>query len=236
MSDRSVADNQTPVESAGANTSGRDYLLVLGISLVFYFICAAPGVLWQDSGMAQIRVLQHDVVGRLGLALSHPLYYLTAIGFQILPFSESAFKTNLVSVVFGALTVANVYLLLLMMKRARLGAAIGALSLLVAHTFWQHCALAEVYTLSTALMTAELLCLHRYCETGRVRWLTLLFFANGLGVSNHMLAVLSLACYACFVLLALWRRKFEDLGSARLPVGLVGRGERLPRVNRRGDA
>ena len=87
------------------------YLLGLAAVLVLYGITVAPGPLWQDSGMAQVRVLRHDLYGSLGLALSHPLYYVLAIAFQVLPFAESAFKTNLVSAVFGAVTVANVLLI-----------------------------------------------------------------------------------------------------------------------------
>jgi hypothetical protein len=152
-------------------------------------------------------VLRGDLRGDLGLALSHPLYYAVAIGFQYLPLFASAFKTNLVSVVFGALTVANAFLLLRLVARRRTPAIVGALSLAVAHTFWQHCALAEVYTVNTALLTTELLCLWQFTRRGDGRWLVLLFLANGLGVSNHMLAVLSLVCYVIMLAWLLWRRK-----------------------------
>jgi len=225
MTDRLAEDHTESRVAAGSTPVWREYGLVLLAALAFYFVSVAPGVLWQDSGLAQTRVLQHDLHGSLGLALSHPLYYLLAFAFQSLPFSEPAFKTNLVSVVFGALTVANIYLFLLVMTRRRISAAIGALSLLVAHTFWQHCALAEVYTVSTALLSVELLCLCQYCETGKSRWLLLLMLANGLGVSNHMLAVLSLACYAGF---ALWALRWKKLNISAVPMlaaaWLVGAG------------
>lgn len=199
-------------------TLGREYTLVLAAALVFYVICAAPGVLWQDSGLAQVRVLEHDLIGTLGLALSHALYYLLAIAFQSLPLSESAFKTNLVSAVFGAVTVANIYLFLRLVTGRRRGAVVGMLSLAVAHTFWQHCALAEVYTVTTALLGAELLCLYQYHATRRPRWIVLLMLANGLGISNHMIASLSLACYGIWLLALLARRK------VRLPVAAAAAG------------
>jgi len=81
---------------------------------VVYYGTMAPGVLWQDSGMAQIRVLQGDYHGKLGLALSHPLFYMVAAVFQKLPFADSAYKVNLLAVVCGMFTVANVFLLLLL--------------------------------------------------------------------------------------------------------------------------
>ncbi|MBU0617209.1 MAG: DUF2723 domain-containing protein, partial [Planctomycetes bacterium] len=185
------------------------YWIALVAALVLFVFSMAPGVLWQDSGMAQVRVLQRDIVGHHGLALSHPLYYVLAIAFQVLPFAESAFKTNLVSALFGAVTVANVFLLLQLATGRHAAAAIGAISLAVAHTFWQHCALAEVYAVSTALLSAELLCIQQHATTGRPRWLLLLFLLNGLGVSNHLLAALSLPCYGVLMLWLVWHHRLR---------------------------
>ncbi len=215
MSRRHTDEDVQPTVMARPAHAWRSYGLVLAAALTFFVISVSPGVLWQDSGMAQVRVLQRDLVGHLGLALSHPLYYVLAIALQILPFGESAFKTNLVSVLFGAVTVANVFLLLRVVTGRRAGAVIGAVSLAVAHTFWQHCALAEVYTVSTALLSAELLCIHQHAATGKSRWLLLLLLLNGLGVSNHMLAALSLGCYAILVVWLIWRGR---LRPAMLPL------------------
>lgn len=210
----------------------REYLIALAAASALYLLSVAPGPLWQDSGMAQNRVLQHDLFGDLGLALSHPLYYVLAIVFQWLPLTESALKTNLVSAWFGAITVANIFLLIRCLTGRRLPAAVGALSLAVAHTFWQHCALAEVYTVSTALMSAELLCLWKFTTTSRTRWLVLLALCNGLGVSNHMLAVLNLPAYGIALLCLLVRRRLRPLhvlpmlsawlGGASLYIALIG--------------
>ena len=198
-----AADGERPLLTGVA----REYLLAAAAGLVLYVVCVAPGPLWQDSGLAQLRVLARDLHGNLGLALAHPLYYVLAIAFQVLPFAESAYKTNLVSAVFGAITVANVFLLLRLMTARRGPAIIGAASLAVAHTFWQHCELAEVYTVSTALLGVELLCLRRFLISRNARWLVLLYLANGVGASNHLLALLSMACYGTLTLYLLARRQ-----------------------------
>ncbi len=203
---------------AGGGSSfrpARVWLAAFALSGVLYVATMAPGVLWQDSGLAQVRTLRRDFDGGLGLALAHPLYYAFTTTFQWIPVGEPAWRTNFVSAVFGAITIANLHLFLRLLlcrvigpgRSAAWAAAIGATSLTVAHTFWQHCALAEVYTVTTALLTAELLCLERFTATRRGRWLVLLFFANGLGISNHMFAGLSLAVYAVLVLAELCRRR-----------------------------
>lgn len=175
----------------------KHYILVLILAAVVYYLSVAPGVLWQDSGLAQLRVLRGDFTGQLGLALAHPLYYMVASAFQYLPFADSAFKTNLVSPTCAAVTVANVYLLLVWLlpadRAGRWGAGIGTAAVALAHTFWQHAALAEVYTLTTCILTFELLALTRFAQTGSIRWYLLGWFLNGLECSNHMLAVLTAA-------------------------------------------
>ncbi len=177
-----------------------EYLIVLTAVGILYYISVAPGVLWQDSGLAQIRVVRHDFLGTLGLALAHPLYYLIAHAFQLLPFSDSAYKTNLVSATFASLTIANIYILLSMLLRRqkyyRLSAIIAAISLALAHTFWQHAALAEVYSVSTFLITCELLALVKFTHTWNIRWYLLAWFLCGLEWSNHNLALINAAAVA----------------------------------------
>src|SRR5687768_15446425 len=129
-----------PETNAHSPKPGKAWILVLFLAGIVYVISLAPGPVWQDNGLIQCRVLRRDLFGQLGLALSHPLYYVIAIAFQALPFGESAYRTNLVSAVFGAITVANIFLLLALMTGRRLPAVAGALSVGVAHTFWQHAA------------------------------------------------------------------------------------------------
>jgi hypothetical protein len=199
-----VTATQDAPRNADPRLFAREYLVVLVLWLALYGLSAAPGALWQDSGWAQVRTLLYDFHGDLGLALAHPLYYAFTTLFQFLPVGDSAYRTTLVSVAFGAVTVANLYLLLRLVTGRMFGAAIGATALAVAHTFWQHCAVAEVYTLTTALMSAELLCLQRFAETRRGGWLVALFALNGLGLSNHLVAILSLPVYGTLLLWAVF--------------------------------
>src|SRR4030042_1962546 len=78
---------------------------------LLYTITCAPGALWQDSGLIQYRIWHNDIEGPLGLALSHPLFYILAIGAKFLPLGECLHRINLVSAIAGAVTVANIFLL-----------------------------------------------------------------------------------------------------------------------------
>jgi hypothetical protein len=171
-----------------------------------YAISCAPGALWQDSGLIQYRVWHSDIEGFLGLAISHPLYYIVAIGARLIPLGELAHRVNLVSAVAAAVAVANLYLLVRLWLGRDFPAIIAAVTLALSHTFWQHASVAETYTLWTALFLAELIMLLQYSRTRKVGYLYLLGLFNGLAIAVHMLASIVLVCYAVFIILLLAKR------------------------------
>lgn len=182
------------------------YILVFAAAAVLYAATCAPGPVWQDSGVIQYRVWHNDIEGKLGLALSHPLFYIIAIAAKHIPLGEFAYRVNLTTALISALAVANLFLLLTLWLRSTLPAVVGALSLALSHTFWSNAAVPETYNLGMALLLFELIILLMYAETGRVTWLYALAFVNGLAIANHMLASIPLACYLA-LLLALAARK-----------------------------
>jgi hypothetical protein len=185
---------------------GAGYLAVLLAAGALYAVSCAPGALWQDSGLIQCRVWHNDIEGFLGLAISHPLYYIVAIGAGRVPLGEFAHRVNLVSAIAAAIAAANLYLLVRLWLGRDFPAVIAAATLALSHTFWQHASIAETYTLWAALFLAELVMLLQYTRTGRVSWLYLLGLVNGLAIAVHMLASIALVCYAAFVIVLLARR------------------------------
>jgi hypothetical protein len=172
------------------------YLAIFCAAGAVYGISCAPGALWQDSGLIQIRVWHNDVEGFLGLAISHPLFYLVAIPSKLIPFGSFAHRVNLVSALAAAVAVANLYLLVRLWAGKDFPAVIAAATLALSHTFWQHASIAETYTLWAALFLGELIVLLQYSRTGRTRYLYALGLLNGLAVAVHMLGVIPLVCHA----------------------------------------
>ncbi len=182
------------------------YCVVLSATLVLYGISSAPGAVWQDSGLYQYRVWHNDLEGLEGLALSHPLYHIVAIGAKHVPLGEFGRRVNLVSAGAAAFAVANLYLLVRLWLGRDFPALMAALTLAVSHTFWWHASLAETYTLWAALFLGELVVLLQYSRTRNVGYLYGLGLLNGLALAVHMLATIPLACYAV-LLLVLWARR-----------------------------
>jgi hypothetical protein len=181
---------------------------------ILYGISCAPGAVWQDSGLIQYRVWHHDIEGRLGLALSHPLYYIVAIGASRIPLGEFGHRVNCVSALAGAFAVANLYLLVRLWLGRALPGVIAAATLALSHTFWWHASIAETYTLWSALFLGELICLLQYTRNGRLAYLYLLGLLNGLAVAVHMLGSIPLACYAVFLVILLAKRAIRPRHAA----------------------
>lgn len=169
-------------------------------SLLLYVSTLAPSVvtLFDDSLEFQL------VTYRLGIAhpTGYPLYTLLGKLFTFLPFGNVAYRVNLMSAVFGAATVALLYLSVLQMARPgpevrldlqqpgwplQIGAIIGAGLLAVGQVFWQQATVAEVYTLN-AFFVALLLLLAGCCPA-RPGWLAFLF---GLSLTHHRTMLLLL--------------------------------------------
>ena len=183
------------------------YLLVLFLAIVLYAVTCSRGPLWQDSGMIQYRVWHNDYVGGLGLALAHPLFYMLAVGAKYIPFVSLAVAISLISVLGGAVTVANVYLFVRLSVNRSFPGFIAAASIALSWTFWQHSVMSETYTLYTAFLTTEFLILFQYFRTERKGWLYFLAFANGLAIAVHMLASIALFCYLFLLVYLVIRRK-----------------------------
>ncbi len=189
------------------------YVTALILAGTLYVVSCAPGILWQDSSLFVYRTWHNDIQGNIGLALSHPLYFMITIVAKYIPLGELAYRVNLVSALFGAIAVANLFLFLrLWIGRAR-PAVIGAITLAVSWNFWQHSAMAEVYTLYMAQMLGELIVLLLYIRTKRMRYLYLLGLFNGLAIANHMWAVFGFVCYAVFLVIL---RVRKEIGTKNL--------------------
>lgn len=183
-------------------------LVLLGAFAVYAATCA-PTILWQDSGLFVYRILHNDLQGNLGIALSHPLYILIGMVAKLIPVGELAWRVNMISAVFGSIAVANLFLLMRLWLGRSWPALVGAVSLAVSWTFWQHAVIAEVYTLYAAQLFTELLVLLQYVRTRRVGWLCLLGFLNGLSVANHLWGLMPLACYGVYLLALLFGKRIR---------------------------
>jgi len=159
------------IEVALGNRTDRQIALVL-FAAVFglYLRTLAPGLLFGDSGEFQVAAWT------LGLAhaTGYPLYLLLGSVWQhllaLLGFSP-AYALNMLSALFGALSVSLLYLTLVQWLHSTMGirrmvALLGALFLALNPTFWSQSLIAEVYTLHTLFLLLMLNLAYRLVVVG----------------------------------------------------------------------
>ncbi|MFN0135405.1 MAG: protein O-mannosyl-transferase family [Phycisphaerae bacterium] len=185
---------------------GGHYPIMFLIALALYLLTADRGPQWQDSGWQQLRIVSGEINHPLGLALTHPLHFYLGRFVLLLPIPEPALAITLISVIAGALAVANLAATIHLLTDDRRAASATAFAFMMSHTFWQHSTHTESYALVGALLTFEWLCIARFALTPHPIYLVLLAATNGLGLSNHMLAALATPIDAIIIIWAVLRR------------------------------
>ena len=171
-----------------------------------------------DYGQFVLRIITGELFNELGLALAHPIHFwLGQAAVAVLP-AQPPFAVALVSALAGAITIANVFAVVRTVTDRCAPALAAAASLMVANTFWRMSSMPECYTVTTALLSAELWCMavffkrrsapheaeQAHSSHTRNALIGMMFF-NGLGLANHNMALLTLPVSG-LVLLCAWRR------------------------------
>lgn len=153
-----------------------------GAAFAVYLRTLAPGL------VAVVDTPMFQFIGRV-LGVPHnpgyPLYVLLTYPFSYLPIGSLAYRINLFSAIFGALTVSLAFLIARRLGCRRIVSAAAALGMAFGHIFWSQSIIAEVYTLHCAIIAGVVLALIVWKETGRPGFFyaAMGLFAAGLG--NH---------------------------------------------------
>jgi hypothetical protein len=190
------------------------YLRTLAPTVLPYDLPALP-----DADMLQAQVCVLGMTHPTG----YPSYLMLTHLFTYLPFGDCAYRVNLASAVYGALALAVVYAVALMLSRSVVAAVIGTLSLGLGKIFWSQAVIAEVYTLNVLMAAITLLVLLVWRERRQDRYLLLASFLMGFALTNHRTSGLLLPAAFLFVLMV-DRRKLLDWKLALKGAGLFFAG------------
>ena len=190
--------------------------LILGV-LVFYLWSLAPSVLWGDDAFFQRSAFDGTLPRDGG---GHWLWFVLARAIVQIPLGEVAYRVNLLSGLAAVITVGLLYGAGRALGISETAAAVAALSLGVAHTFWMHAVRAEVYTVFTALLVLELSLLFLWTRD-RLWPLLAALGLVGLTLLGHQMAVLLWPAMGWLILRQL---RWLSLAQIALAVGafLIG--------------
>jgi hypothetical protein len=200
-------------------------------ALALYWRTLAPSVatVFDDSLEFQL------VCPTLGIAhpTGYPLYTLLGKLFTLIPVGDIAYRVNLMSAFFAALTVAFTYLLVRILTDGSLSAFFASLAITVSPVFWSQAVIAEVYSLNAFFTTLVVYLLFRWEMNRRQRprasmsnavasnTLLLAAFVYGLSLTHHRLMLLLAPAIALFAWLT-ERRIFTDLRLVSRLILLLG--------------
>lgn len=156
-----------------------------------YLSTLAPGLTWANSGSDGGDLITAAYTGGIAHPTGYPLYLLLARLFQTIPIGSLAYRTNLMSAVFAALSAVLIYELVtctlrdLNVNHGWLPGLTAGLAFGLAPLVWSQAVITEVYTLQ-AFLTALILYLY-ILPTPRLE--TIRGLVLGWAMGNHITTI-----------------------------------------------
>jgi hypothetical protein len=186
------------------------FAVFMGLSaLALYVRTLAPSLLWGDS--AEFQTLSYT------LGMTHPSGYMTQIMlgklFTYLPVGNIAYRVNLMSAFFGALAVAQVYLIVRMLGGLTIAGISAAMTLALSELFWRRALVAESYAIAASMSATVWLLFLAWRLTQNWRYLFLAGLAGGLSMGIHS-TVLMTAISVMIIMAVTTRQRADWIGAA----------------------
>jgi hypothetical protein len=186
-----------------------DFILFITIFLVVFSVYIrymAPSILPGDP--AEFAIVSF-VLG-IPHPSSYPIYTWIGHVFTFIPLGNVAFRINIMSGFFGALTAALIYNVILKINIKiyedtpslnRVIAIIMAFALAFSKTFWFQSESAEVYTLSSFFLVLMIYLLIKWTDNKDSKFLYLFSLIFGLSLGAHISNILFAPAFIVFILL-----------------------------------
>ncbi len=173
-------------------------ILLFSGCLIVYIRTLAPGLLNGDS--AEFQTIAYT----LGIAhpSGYPIYVLIGKIFTLLPIGEVAYRVNLLSAVAAAIAAALTYLIIRQFESDVAPAVFGALMLALVPRFWKFATIAEVYTLSAAVLASIFFCVLKWNETKNAVWIALAGMLGGVSLGIHLSVALTAPAIVIYIFIS----------------------------------
>ena len=216
-------------------------LVVFVLTTIFYIYTLLPSLAWGDGAKLQSEAVSGEsfvlaemepdefspdpfVFSKVGVAAwDHPLYIVLGhIFVKAFPFIDSLWLVNLVSAIFGAASVALLFLLSYRFTDSLPASFYASFSLAVSHTFWWHSSTPEVYTLFVFLLLMSFYLFEHFERKEEFSYLVYSTFFLGLAASTHILAFLVIPALGLYYLFSRSLRNFHISDTKKLVTPALG--------------
>jgi len=153
-------------------------------------------------------------------AWDHPLYIILGhLLVKSLPSVDSLWLSNLFSAIFGAASIAVLFIVAYNLTESLWVSFYVSFSLAVAHTFWWHSSTPEVYTLFIFLLLVGYYFFEQFEKSNKTSYLSISAIFLGLSASTHILAFLALPAIGLYLLIF---KKYKLFNLKNLSVSIMG--------------
>jgi len=196
------------------------FAALIGLSaLALYIRTLAPSLLWGDS--AEFQTLSYT------LGMTHPSGYMTQIMlgklFTYIPVGNIAYRVNLMSAFFGALAVAQVYLIVRILGGWPIAGISACMMLALSQLFWRRALVAESYAIAASMVATIWLLFLFWRRTQNWGYLFAAGLVGGLSMGIHSLVLMT--SISVLIIMLMTTRKWADwIGAAKgalLGIGLT---------------
>lgn len=194
--------NREPAKIQGNIIAG---LTAMFLPAIIYLFTVCPTIHWGDSGEFVSDIYCLGIPHPTG----YPLYVLLGKLFTLIPIGSIAFRVNLMSIVFGTLSIFLLYNLARQIFADRVVSVISALVFAFLGVWWFHCISAEVYSLHVffVLLLSNLVLIYR--QTSDIRYIYAFCFCAGLSVTNHMTTVIFAVPFLYVIFISDYKKIFK---------------------------
>jgi len=182
------------------------YILSLVVPFAMFVRTMLPASTGWDTTWLHIQVPGLYV----GQTTGFPIAFLTGKLFSFLPIGTMAFRLNLYSVFWGAMTLFILFIFIKnILKNEYYIAFITVLFFGFFKVFWLQTNRFEVYTLSTFFSAIIMLTGYYWFSTRSNKFLYLYYFLIGLSFTNHPISVFLAPAFIFFPIYTEWRQVFR---------------------------
>lgn len=188
------------------------FYLIFLFSFLFYIFNLAPTVTYGDSVEFVIGAYKLTIVHPSG----YPLYLILGKLFTFIPIGDIAYRVNLMSAFFGALTCSIILLILSELTKSLSISFISTLTLTFSFTFSYLSTIAEVYTFSALFVSILVYILLQWGKSGEKKLLFLFSFVLGLSLTNHLTILLFFPSFLIYLFLTKSKTSLKPMDFAKI--------------------
>jgi tetratricopeptide (TPR) repeat protein len=187
--------------------------LVFAVSMALYLLTLCPTVYSGDSGDLTTASYTLGVAHPTG----YPFYMIVGKAFSLIPLGNVAYRYNLLSAVFCALSGVFICLSIRLLTKSDPAAVGGGLMVAFSTSVWNQATVAQTHGLLGTFVAALVYLSLRWREKGEAKWLILATITFGLGLTNHVSLIFYLPAFAYLV----WAGMGKALKKADRKVALA---------------